>query len=197
MRKLGIVVAAVACLSFVVVPVASAAGFNWGVGAGLGLTMFTPDSKYAPDDKAITTFGWPMGNLRFSFTGEKPMHEVYVETSFGSSSVEDGATLRNIFFSGNYQFNFDMKGAVVPYLTAGAGVDMYSYSPNVGDGTNASAITYGGGVGIAHHMGNGCGRLRAEVRYDMFGEGKDEESVILEEGGEFGLKLGFDLWDKK
>jgi hypothetical protein len=194
MRKLGIVLAALACLSFVVVPVASAAAFNWGVGANLGLNIFSPDY---PDAKSITTFGWPTGGLRFSFAGEKPMHEVYVETSLSSYSVEDGNTSRNISFTGNYQFNFDMKGVVVPYLTAGAGVNMYSNSPDEGDGISASAVTYGGGVGVAHHMGNGCGRLRAEVRYDMVGEGKDGDSIILGKGAEFGLKLGFDLWDKK
>jgi hypothetical protein len=197
MRKLGIVLAALACLSFVVVPVASAAGFNWGVGANLGFNMFTPDSKYAPYDKTETSFGWPTGGLRFSFAGEKPMHEVYVETLLSSYSIEDGYTLRNIMLTGNYQFNFDMKGPAVPYLTAGAGVNMYSYSPHEGDDTSASSIMYGGGIGVAHHMGNGCGRLRAEVRYDMIGEGKDGESVEIAKGGLIGIKLGFDLWDKK
>ncbi len=197
MRKLGIVLAALACLSFVVVPVASAAGLNWGVGANLGFNIYTPDSKYAPADKAITTFGWPTGGLRFSFTGEKPMHEVYLETNLSYVSYEDAGSVHDFIVSGNYQFNFDMKGAAVPYLTAGVGIDMYGQKPKTGTGVSTSSMLFGGGVGIAHHMGNGCGRLRAEVRYDMFAEGKDGEEVIIPKAGEIGVKLGFDLWDKK
>jgi hypothetical protein len=197
MRKLGIVLAALACLSFVVVPVASAAGLNWGVGANLGFSMYTPDSKYAPYDKTETSFGWPTGGLRISFAGEKPMHEVYLETSLAYVSYEDAGSIHDFVVTGNYQFNFDMKGPMVPYLTAGAGIDMFGVKPETGDGVSTSSILFGGGVGVAHHMGNGCGRLRAEVRYDMIGEGKDGEEVIVDKAGEIGVKLGFDLWDKK
>lgn len=204
MRKLGIVLAALACLSFVVVPVASAAGFNWGLGANLGFNMLTPDKKYAPDNKSVTTYGWPTGGLRLSFAGEKPTHEVYLESSLYYASVKDAGSTHDFIVSGNYQYNFDMKGPVAPYLTAGVGVDMAGdkFVSTSGDVTvSASSMFYGGGVGVAHHMGNGCGRLRAEVRYDMRAEGKTTvsgvEHVILEKGSEIGLKLGFDLWDKK
>ena len=201
MRKLGIVLAALACLLFVVVPVASAAAFNWGVGANLGFNMFSPDSKYAPADKTFTTYGWPTGGLRFSFAGEKPMHEVYLETSLLYTSTQDGPSDHDFLVSGNYQFNFDMKGPVAPYLTAGVGVDMLGHKPTTGDSYSASSLFYGGGVGIAHHMGNGCGRLRAELRYDMVSEGNvtvgGVEYRAIDKGGMFGVKLGFDLWDKK
>ena len=197
MRKLGIVLAALACLSFVVVPVASAAGFNWGLGANLGFNMFSPDSKYSPYDKTTTTYGWPIGGLRLSFAGEKPMHEVYLETSLSYVSVQDGGSDHNFMVSGNYQFNSDMKGPVAPYLTAGVGIDMVGSKPSTGDGISASSTFYGGGVGIAHHMGNGCGRLRAEVRYDMVTEGKKDADILIPKGGMLGVKLGFDLWDKK
>jgi hypothetical protein len=50
-------------------------------------------------------------------------------------------------------------------------------------------------------MGNGCGRLRAELRYDMVSEGKKTISghdvVLIDKGGMFAFKLGFDLWDMK
>jgi hypothetical protein len=196
-----IVVPMVLLALLVVVPIASAAAFNWGMGANLGFNMFTPDSKYKPDNKTITTYGWPVGGLRFSFAGEKPMHEVYLETELSYLSVQDGGSDHNFMVSGNYQFNFDMKGPAVPYLTAGVGVDMVGSKPPTGDSRSANAIFYGGGVGIAHHMGNGCGRLRAELRYDMIGEGKKtiagHDDVIIDKGGQFGVKLGFDLWDKK
>jgi len=190
MRKLGVVLAAIACLSLVVVPVASAAGFNWGVGTNLGVSIFSPDSKYT-DEKSVTTFGWPSGGLRLSFAGEKPMHEVYFESSL-VYLTSDGASIYTFRPSLNYQFNFDMKGAMIPYVTAGAGLTMLGASGG-GDSESASAAFYGGGVGIQSWMGNKAGRLRAEVRYDL----QSENTKGIMKGGEFGLKLGFDLWDKK
>jgi len=194
MRKLGIVLAALACLSLVV-PVASAAAFNWGVGANLGLHVFSPDY---PGAKSITEFGWPTGGVRFSFTGEKPMHEVYFESALSYWSSDD-ASMHTFTPSLNYQFNFDMKGPAVPYVTAGAGAIMWGEKDNTpgAESISATSMFYGGGVGIAHHMGNGCGRLRAEIRYDMVTEGKKDDAVLLPKGGDFGFKLGFDLWDKK
>ena len=190
MRKLGIVLAALACLSFVVVPVASAQAFNWGVGANLGVGIFTPDSKYE-GEKSVTSFGWPMGGIRFSFAGEKPMHEVYFESALVYMS-SDGSSLYTFKPSLNYQFNFDMKGSATPYVTAGVGLNMIGASGG-DDSESASAAFYGGGLGIQHWMGNKAGRLRAEVRYDL----QSENTKGIMKGGEFGLKLGFDLWDKK
>ncbi len=185
---------------------APALAFNWGIGADLGYTMFMPADKY--DAENFSVIGLPFnsglfmdevaipaaGGLRVSFTGDNPMHEVWLGTALNRQSVED-FVLTTMQLSGNYQFNFAVQSALKPYLTAGVG--LYRVGAKFDDESeSAMSAYYGGGIGAAFKMGTG--RLRGELRYDMNGEGTigDEDYTIILEGGALGFKLGFDLWAK-
>jgi hypothetical protein len=187
------------------VPAAPAAALDWGLGADFGYSIFMPDYD---DAENVSSISMPfiaspsmgeyviptVGGLRLSFAGENRMHEVWLGTSLARMSVED-FSLMTMQLSGNYQFNFAAQGAFKPYLTAGVGMirlgasdDDFSHS--------AMSTCFGGGAGVAHQMGSG--RLRGEVRYDMFSEGLFDggEYPVLPKGSGINLKLGFDLWNK-
>jgi hypothetical protein len=189
---------------------APAAAFNWGVGADLGFNRWLESTDY-PNAENVSSFVWPAGpgveniederpalwGLRVSFAGEKPTHEVYVGTALDLIWMP-GTSGHVVGVGANYQYNFDLKRAFNPYVTAGAGLNMFgvSHSDDRPD-WSATAPNFGGGVGLAHWMGNGCGRLRAEVRYDQQTEAKEGDEVRIRKGGNIAVKLGFDLWDKK
>jgi len=76
------------------------------------------------------------------------------------------------------------------------GVGLASVGFDFGSSVSAISAQFGGGLGVRHKMGNEHGVLRGEVRYDRVTEGKDSGTIIIPETGIFGVKLGFDLWDK-
>lgn len=199
--RLGVPVLLLVLLALV--PAAPAAAFNWGIGADLGYNMFMPSSDYG-DVENINSFGWPsggsfmgvlpgFGGLRVSFAGAEPTHEIWLGTSLNLLS-SGGSSIHAFGVNANYQYNFPSKGPMAPYVTAGVGLNQVGES----DGGSLSAMStiFGGGVGIAHHMGNGCGRLRAEVRFDVQTEGEEDGDVIIPKGSNLGIRLGFDLWNK-
>jgi len=186
------------------IPATPAAALNWAIGADLGFNVFMPSSDYVGAEN-ISSFGWPQGSavmgvlpgfggLRISFVGEKPTHEVWLGTNLNFVSSE-GSSFHVFDLNANYQYNFPTSGNITPYATAGIGLDMVGASD--GSSISATSTVFGAGVGVAHHMGNGCGRLRAEVRFDGLTEGKDGDSIIIPKGSNLGIRLGFDLWDKK
>ncbi len=204
----GIVVSVILLAAVSLIPAAASAG-NWAVGADFGFNVFMPSSDYETANN-VTTIGWPAssgvggllmgipagGGLRLSFTGEKPTHEVYVNTNLSFLSTENGS-LHQFQGSLNYQYNFATQGPLKPYVTMGAGLNRVGDNPDEGDGISANSAVFGGGLGLAHTMGHGAGRLRAEVRYDQQTEGTDSGDVLIAKGGAVGFKLGFDLWGKK
>jgi hypothetical protein len=180
-----------------VVTAVPARALNWSLGANLGLSIISPDNG-----DNVTMFSWPSGGLltlfttpglRVGFTGQNPQHEIYIDTGLSLIS-SNGASLNTLQMSGNYQYNFGSSGNLSPYLTAGVGFASYSES----DGGSISAISpmLGGGLGLRHKMGNGHGTLRAEARLDHLNEGEDSGFVVISAANTFGIKLGFDLWDK-
>lgn len=184
MRKLGIVVTAVACLTVLVVP---ATAMNWSIGGNLGYEMLMPTDEGAED---VSIFGWPTGGLRLGLVGEKPMHEVYLLSSVSVMS-SDGESVSAYDLTANYQYNFDSKGQIAPFVTAGAGIQGVS----LGDDLSATSVLYGAGVGVRKKLGQ-QGALRAEVRFDRNMEGKKGEDVLIGEANHISLRLGFDLWGK-
>ncbi len=187
---------------FALLPAAPAAAINWGIGADLGYNLFMPDYD---DVENITVIGLPLcpgagetatipviGGLRVSFTGEKPTHEIWLGTSINRFGVED-YSIMSMQLSGNYQFNFATQGGLDPYVTAGVGLYRVGYSAD-DDSESAMSTYFGGGVGVAYKMGTG--RLRAEARYDVVSEGEVDNDPVIPKGGNLGLKLGFDLWNK-
>jgi len=188
-----------------VIPAAPAAAVECGLGADLGFNLFIPSSDYEGAEN-ISTFGWPMGGsflgalptfggLRVSFRGEKPAHEVWLGTSLSFLSSE-GDSFHQLGLTANYQYNFPTQGTILPYVTAGAGLNMVGINPDEGDSHSATAAVFGGGVGIARAVADGAGRLRAEVRFDQVTEGESDGSVMIPKGGNLGIRLGFDLWLK-
>lgn len=179
------------CSLLAVMAVAPASAMNWSLGANLGARFISPD-----EGESATEFAWPQGGLRVGFAGDNPMHEFYLDTELDMFS-QDEFSASNITFMGNYQYNFGSQGSTAPFLTAGVGVNMESLDDGTpgGDASTTQTI-FGGGVGLRHKMGNGHGTLRGEVRYDMVGEGKDDDIVLEEKSSVFGIRLGFDLWDK-
>ena len=185
---------------------APAQALNWGLGADLGYTLFMPADKYDAENVSAIgipfsavrvgelSFVAPAGGLRVSFTGEKPMHEVWLGLALNRYG-EDELSVSVMQLSGNYQFNFDVQSAIKPYLTAGVGLNRAGYSDD-DDSDSATAAYFGGGVGAACELGPG--RLRGEIRYDALGEATigDGDYVVFPEGGALGFKLGFDLWAK-
>ncbi len=188
---------AIAALSLVVlvVPAAPAAAFTWALGTELGGSIFRPDY---PDAEGVATFAWPMvgpsfyqnGGLRVSFMGTKPTHEIWFGTSF-SYMLTGGHSTRGVMMSGNYQYNFPAQGRMIPYLTAGVGLNSYGRSEQF-----ASATIVGAGAGLSWRVHEDAGRIRAEVRYDNMSEGKSEGFVTIPRGGSIGMKLGIDLWGR-
>jgi hypothetical protein len=187
------------------VPAAPAAAVNWAIGADLGYSMFMPSSDYGPDVENFNTFGWPsggsvlgvlpgFGGLRVSFAGAEPTHEFWLGTNLNYLS-SSGMSFHMFGVNANYQYNFAAKSALAPYVTAGVGIHQVGESG--GSSISAMSTIFGGGVGLAHHMGNGCGRLRAEVRFDAQTEGEKDDEVIIPKGSNLGIRLGFDLWDRK
>jgi hypothetical protein len=179
------------CGLLAAIAVAPASAMNWSIGANLGAQFISPDVS-----ESITLIGWPIGGLRVGFTGDNPTHEFYLDTALSMLSQDD-ASLNEVLFMGNYQYNFGSQGSTAPYVTAGVGIAMLSAdSGSPGGDVSATSTIFGGGVGLRHKMGNGHGTLRGEVRYDMQGEGEDSSVIVVEEAGIFGIRLGFDLWDK-
>jgi opacity protein-like surface antigen len=186
----------------VVAAATPASALNWSAGANLGFDVLSPSSKY--DAESTTEFSLPSSGatpgLRFGFTGTNPEHEVYVDLGLQYSSTKNTITQRAFTGAANYQYNFKMSGAVSPYVTAGAGFVLVGEKderdPDFVTDLSASSAVFGGGVGIRHKMGNGHGTLRAEARFDRLTEGTDDIFILIPEANVFGLKLGFDLWDK-
>ncbi len=203
-----VVGAAILLALLTLIPAAAMAATNWALGADLGYSVFMPSKDYVGADN-ITTVGWPAGGgvieagipanggLRLSFTGEKPTHEVYLSTNLAYLSVADGGSFHQLQATLNYQYTFEVQGAVRPYLTLGAGLDRAAFNPHDGSGISVVSALFGGGFGVAHTLGHGVGRLRAEVRYDQQTEGEKDGDILLGKGGSLGLRLGFDLWGKK
>lgn len=192
MRRLSILAAVAALMAVSAVP---ASALHWSLGANLGAQFVNPDPG-----EDFSVFSWPnvlMPGIRVGFTGENPQHEFYVDTGLLLVSSDD-ASSRSFTTTGNYQYNFASQSSNNFYLTGGAGfiVEGSEVSTPVGDiESSATSFMYGAGVGIRHKMGNGHGTLRAEVRYDMAGEGEDDGVTVIPESSAFGIKLGFDLWD--
>jgi hypothetical protein len=175
------------------VAVAPAAAMNWSIGANLGAQFASPTDDNIDNASAI---GWPQGGLRVGFVGENPVHEVYLDTELDIFSQGDFSA-NDFGVMANYQYNFGSQGSTAPYVTGGVGVGFSSIDFGTpGSDVSASAVVFGGGVGLRHKMGNGHGTLRGEVRYDRQGKGEDGNVVVIEEAGIIGIKLGFDLWDK-
>jgi hypothetical protein len=204
--KKRLVVSVLLLVLLALVPAAPAAAVNWGIGADLGYNVFMPSSDYGSDIENINSFGWPSGSavlgelpgfggLRLSFAGAKPTHEVWIGTELGFVSYS-GSSMHTLGLNANYQYNFSTGSGVTPYVTAGVGINQLGYSGG-GHSQSAMATIFGGGVGIAHWMGNGCGRLRAEVRYDQQTEGEADGDTVIPKGANLGIRFGFDLWDKK
>jgi hypothetical protein len=187
MRKLGIVLAALACLSLL--SVAPAIAMNWSIGANLGYEMAMPTAEGA---HSVSSIGWPMGGLRLGFVGEKPAHEVYLLSSVSLMS-SDGSSSSSYGLTANYQFNFESKGAMAPFLTAGAGIQGYRYGN--GSSVSATSVLYGVGAGVRQKLGE-QGTLRAEVRFDRNMEGKQGDEILIPEANHISVRLGFDLWGK-
>lgn len=203
MKRWGSVVA----VALLVSAAAPASAMNWSLGANLGLSIVSPDSKYDVEDRTI--FGWPsapdfafdspLAGIRVGFTGEQPAHEIYVDSGVSYASVKDAGSQRSVVITANYQYNFG-TGSVAPYLTAGAGfvlggLKIESSDPTVAVDVSGTGAIFGGGVGLRHKMGNGHGTMRGEVRFDRTTEGKDGDIPVIFESNVFGIKLGFDLWD--
>lgn len=179
------------CGLLAVIAVAPASAMNWSIGANLGAQFVSPDTS-----ESATDFSWPLGGLRIGFTGANPMHEFYLDTELGLFSQGDFSA-SSILFMGNYQYNFASQGSTAPFVTVGVGIDNESIDFGGPSGKiSAMQTIFGGGVGMRHKMGNGHGTLRGEVRYDMVGEGKDNDVVVLEKASVVSVRLGFDLWDK-
>ena len=193
MRRLSILAAVAALMAVSAVP---ASALNWSLGANLGAQFVDPDQG-----EDFSVYSWPnvlMPGIRVGFTGANPTHEFYADTGLLLVSSDD-ASSRSFTTTGNYQFNFPTQSSNNFYLTGGAGfiVDGSEVSTPLGDiETSATSMMYGAGVGIRHKMGNGHGTLRAEVRYDLVSEGEDDGVTVIDEASAFGIKLGFDLWDK-
>jgi len=188
-----------AALVLMVVTVVPAQAMNWSLGANLGYSMISP--AYTGAEKT-NLFGWPSSTngvtpgLRIGFTGENPQHEFYFDTGLSITSTT-GISSRDFIATANYQYNFGASGSVAPYLTAGGGLLLTGGKIEALDiDYSATSAVLGGGVGIRHKMGNGHGTLRAEARFDRTTEGKDNDELIIPKANVFGLKLGFDLWDK-
>ncbi len=188
-------------LLLALVPAAPAHALSWGLGADLGGSLFKPDY---PDAEGVATFAWPsmgpgygqIAGLRVNFAGSKPEHEVWLGTSFAFRET-GGHSTRLIMLSGNYQYNFTNRGGMIPYVTAGAGVDNASNATSTGGTTHsASGAIAGGGAGLSWRVRDGAGRIRTELRYDYQTEGKSLGDVVIEKGSLFALKVGFDLWVK-
>jgi Outer membrane protein beta-barrel domain len=194
MRRFSILLSMVALLALSAAP---ASALHWSLGANLGMQMVDPDGG-----DNFTAFAWPnmvTPGLRVGFTGENPQHELYFDTGLSLLSSEDFSG-RSFTTTANYQYNFPSQSNLNFFLTGGAGFAIEGSTIDTGPPLgeieeSATSAIYGGGVGIRHKMGNGHGTLRAEVRYDMVGEGEDDGITIIPESSIFGIKLGFDLWD--
>jgi hypothetical protein len=192
MRRLSILAAVAALMAVSAVP---ASALHWSLGANLGAQFVNPDPG-----EDFSVFSWPntlMPGIRVGFTGENPQHEFYLDTGLMLLSAEDFSS-RSFVTTGNYQYNFASQSSNNFYLTGGGGfaVEGSTIDTPVGEiEESATSFLWGGGVGIRHKMGNGHGTLRAEVRYDMIGEGEDDGISVIPESSVFGIKLGFDLWD--
>jgi hypothetical protein len=196
MRRFSILLSMVALL---VVSAAPAFAMRWSVGANLGLSVFSPSEDADP---GVTTIAWPgsgmMPGMRVGFAGENPQHEFFIDTALDLTSIEDVVSTRDFIVTGNYQYNFPSQSNLGFYVTGGAGFDLIGAKDESPGGTaeiSATSAIFGGGVGLRHKMGNGHGTMRAEVRYDRISEGEDSGVIVIPEGGAFGVKLGFDLWD--
>ena len=187
MRKLGIVLVVLACMSLLFS--APAMAMNWSIGGNLGYEMLMPTEKDADN---VNVFGWPMAGLRVGFVGEQPMHEVYLLSAVSVESAS-GASFSTYGITGNYQYNFTSKGPVTPYVTAGAGIQGFNLSND--ESVGAMSLMFGGGAGVSKKLG-AQGTLRAEVRFDRNMEGKDGDAVVIGEANHISLRLGFDLWGK-
>ena len=195
MRRLSILVAVAALTAVSAVP---ASALNWSLGANLGAQFVNPDPG-----EDFSVYSWPnvlMPGIRVGFAGENPRHEFYLDTGLLLVSSDD-ASSRSFTTTGNYQYNLPSASSNNFYLTGGAGFIVEGATVDTGPPlgeieTSATSFMWGAGVGIRHKMGNGHGTLRAEIRYDMAGEGEDDGATVIPESSAFGIKLGFDLWDK-
>jgi len=198
MRKLGMVLVALASLSLLFS--APALAMNWSIGGNLGYELLIPSDK---DVDNLNLFGWPSMNtfgypysvpagFRVGFAGDKPQHEVCLLLAM-SVTAGGGDSWSTYGITGNYQYNFVSKGPTTPFVTAGLGFQGFSAS---GEGSeSAGSFLFGGGVGLSRKVG-AQGRIRAEARYDRNTKGEKGGDVYIPEASHISLRLGFDLWGK-
>jgi hypothetical protein len=201
--KTRLAVPALLLVLLAMIPAAPALAVEWGIGADLGYNVFMPSSDYE-QWRNINAFGWPMGGtspeaptyggLRVVFRGEKPTREIWLGTSLALFSM-GGVHANRFQLTANYQYNFPTEGRTRPYVTGGAGLTGLSQGSK-GHGKSATGALFGVGAGVAYSVGDGAGRLRAEIRYDRLTEGKDDGTILIPKGGNLGIRLGFDLWVK-
>jgi hypothetical protein len=202
--KTRLAVPALVLVLLAMIPAAQARVVKWGIGADLGYNVFMPSSDYEKWEN-INAFGWPMGGsspeaptfggLRVVFQGENPAREVWLGTSLALLS-SGGVHFNRFQLTANYQYNFPAEGRTRPYVTGGAGLTGMGHGSEGHGGRSAMGALFGVGAGIAYRVGDGAGRLRAEIRYDRLTEGKDDGSILIPKGGNLGIRLGFDLWVK-
>ncbi len=184
--------AAVTCAAvsaLFVAPGAHAA--EWSLGTNFGIGFLNSDGDDATFIALPASVGALMPGLRVAKRLYNRHHELYIDTGVSVLSAEDVSTT-GIEATGNYQYNFSETRSG-PYATGGAGILINSLDVGPSDATAAS-VTIGVGLGLRRPFMSDRGTLRAEVRYDVFTEGKDGDVVVISDGHVVGVKFGFDLW---
>ena len=180
----------------------SAGATAWGLGLNAGISSL----RTGDNNEKVTTFAWPSTNpapgIRVSITGSDARQELFLDTGLAIVTVDEHnsskVTAGDFIVKSNYQYNLGGSRRWAPHVFAGAGLDLtWARREDVGTDANgnpatstskesSNSLVYGGGVGVAHNMGDGHVRCRLDLRYDRLRTFK----LNL-----FSAQVGFDLWN--
>jgi hypothetical protein len=189
-RSLALAAAALAVLC-------APAAADWSVGSNLSAGVFRADGVSESIVLVQAPNGNPLGSLlviggqpgmRFGFSDGDHREEVYFDTGVVLEGG-NGGSFTALQVTGNYQYGFSAGGVTQPYATLGLGANLAS-----GGSSTASALTFGGGIGLRQWVAGGHGAVRVEFRVDRTGETKSQGYEVSPATTFVGVKFGVDLW---
>jgi opacity protein-like surface antigen len=198
MRKLGIVVTALACLTIMAfaaqaatAPVGEEKG-NIGFGIGGGLTM--PMGKLADEDEANMKMGFDVdGYFDYFITKEIALG---LDASYGQMANQDNSDLKakTTQFGIHGKYLIPTNGPIVPYLQLGFG--MYNrkieYKPEGLASLSVSDTKPGvnAGVGVGYKVNDMVGIGLSGAYHYSIGEMEDEGVTVLDDWNYIAFNLG-------
>ena len=169
-------------------PVASADGATWSLGAHLGAGVLSSDVEGSGNSSVVGLSSNVLTyqpSLRLAAGTPRHAHEIALDTGLLLLD-EGGDPLRLLVGTLNYQWSMRSRWRTSPIASAGLG--LYHEGTELRSTTSA---TFGLGVGVRHVVRDEHGALRAEFRWDYLRAAHETGRPNLTT---LGVRLGFDLW---